>query len=76
MPVLLIHGVLDQVVPVTDAHELAAEASTAHLLIVPGVGHADIEGMAAVTDTDTVREFVARAAHPRPAEAYSPPPPI
>lgn len=66
MPVLLIHGELDQVVPVTDAHQLAAVASTAHLLIVPGAGHSDIEGVAAVSAT--VREFVARATRPQPAD--------
>lgn len=57
MPVLLIHGELDQVVPVADAHRLAAVAPTARLLVVPGVGHADIEGVATVSDT--IREFVA-----------------
>lgn len=68
MPVLLIHGELDQVVPVADAHQLAAVAPAARLLIVPGVGHADIDGVAAVSDT--VREFVARATQPQPAEAH------
>lgn len=70
MPVLLIHGELDQVVPVTDAHQLAAVAPTARLLVVPGVGHADIEGVAAVNAT--VREFVARATRPQPADKNQP----
>lgn len=65
MPVLLIHGELDQVVPVTDAHQLAAVAPTAHLLVVPGVGHTDIDGVVAVSDT--VREFVARVTQPHGA---------
>ncbi|MHB8796221.1 MAG: alpha/beta hydrolase [Candidatus Nanopelagicales bacterium] len=67
MPVLLIHGELDQVVPAADAHQLAAVAPAARLLVVPGVGHADIDGVAAVSDI--VREFVARATQPQPAEA-------
>lgn len=59
MPVLLLHGGLDQVVPVDDAHRLAAVAPAACLRVLPDVGHADIDGVAAVSDT--VREFVARA---------------
>lgn len=62
MPVLLIHGERDQVVPVTDAHELAAAAPAARLLVIPDVGHADLEGVAAVSDT--VREFVVRVTQP------------
>ena len=41
MPVLLIHGELDQVVPVAEADQLAAVAPRARLLVVPGVGHAE-----------------------------------
>jgi pimeloyl-ACP methyl ester carboxylesterase len=67
MPVLLIHGELDQVVPVADAHQLAAVAPAARLLLVADVGHADIDGVAAVSDT--VREFVARATQSQPAAA-------
>lgn len=59
MPVMLLHGELDQVVPVDDAHRLAAVAPAACLRVLPGVGHADIDGLAAVSDP--IREFVARA---------------
>lgn len=68
MPVLLVHGELDQVVPVADAHQLAAVAPAARLLVVPGVGHADIDGVAAVSDT--VRDFVACTTQPRPVGAH------
>ncbi len=70
MPVLLIHGELDQVVPVTDAHQLATVAPTARLFIVPGVGHADIEGVAAVSAA--VQEFVTRATRPQSADKNQP----
>ncbi len=48
-PVLLVHGEQDQVVPVSDAYRLAAAAPGARLLVVPGVGHADIEAVPAVS---------------------------
>lgn len=62
MPVLLLHGELDQVVPVTDAYRLAAVAPAACLRVVPGVGHADVDGLAAVRDV--IRDFVVRATQP------------
>ena len=49
-PVLLVHGELHQVVPVSDAHRLAAAAPRARLLLVPDAGHADVEAMPAVSD--------------------------
>lgn len=68
MPVLLLHGDLDQVVPVDDAHRLAAVAPAACLRVLPDVGHADIDGVPAVSDT--IREFVARATQPQHAEEH------
>lgn len=68
MPVLLLHGELDQVVPVDDAHRLAAVAPAACLRVLPDLGHADIDGMEAVSDT--VREFVAGATRPQHAEEH------
>ena len=66
-PVLLVHGGQDHVVPVSDAYRLAAAAPGARLLVVPGVGHADIEAVPAVSAA--LRDFVTRITKSRPAEA-------
>jgi len=58
VPVLLVHGEQDVVVPVTDARRLAAAAPDATLLVVPGAGHADVADVALVSDT--LREFAMR----------------
>ena len=42
VPVLLVHGERDTVVPLTDAQRLACAAPGATLLVVPGAGHADV----------------------------------
>ena len=39
MPTLLIHGEHDQIVPVHEAQELAAQLPNSELLILPGAGH-------------------------------------
>lgn len=42
VPVLLMHGERDTVVPLTDAQLLASAAPGAKLLVVPGAGHVDM----------------------------------
>lgn len=42
VPVLLMHGECDTVVPLTDAQRLAYAAPGAKLLVVPGAGHVDM----------------------------------
>jgi pimeloyl-ACP methyl ester carboxylesterase len=42
VPVLLVHGECDTVVPLTDAQRLASAAPGAKLLVVPGAGHVDM----------------------------------
>lgn len=58
VPVLLVHGEHDVVVPVADARRLAAAAPDATLLVVPGAGHADIDDATLVSDA--LREFALR----------------
>jgi len=44
VPVFLVHGEEDEIVPVEHAHRLAAAAGTnARLLLVPGRGHSDCD---------------------------------
>ncbi|NMM33675.1 MAG: alpha/beta hydrolase, partial [Phycicoccus sp.] len=58
VPVLLVHGEHDVVVPVADARRLAAAAPDAMLLVVPGAGHADVGD--AMLVNDALREFALR----------------
>jgi pimeloyl-ACP methyl ester carboxylesterase len=58
VPVLLVHGADDAVVPVADARRLAAAAPEAALLIVPGAGHAHLDDAALVSDA--LRDFTRR----------------
>lgn len=58
VPVLLVHGEHDVVVPVADARRLAAAAPDATLLVVPGAGHADVADVTLVSDA--LREFAMR----------------
>lgn len=66
IPVLLVHGDLDQIVPVADAHRLAAAAPGTRLLVVPNAGHSDVDAVPAVSEA--LREFVSSITQPRPAE--------
>ncbi len=43
VPLLLVHGDADPVVPVSDAYELAERMPKRRLIIVPGGGHSDLE---------------------------------
>lgn len=56
---LLIHGMDDKVVPVTQSQELAAKLKAAHvpvaLEIIPGVGHSWIGVDAAATRTASLK---------------------
>ena len=65
VPVLLVHGEHDVVVPVADARRLASAAPDATLLVVPGAGHAHLDDATLVSDA--LREFalhtVAGSAH-------------
>ncbi len=63
MPVLLIHGDDDQVVPLADAQALrsAARAGT-DLLVIPGAGHSAVDGFLSVAPEVTV--FLQRAIEP------------
>lgn len=72
-PVLLVHGELDDVVPVSDAYQLAAAAPGTRLLVVPATGHADIEAVPAVSAA--LRDFVTRIATVRPVETGRQPDP-
>jgi pimeloyl-ACP methyl ester carboxylesterase len=69
MPVLLIHGAIDSVIPVADAQALrrAAPPGT-DLLVVPDAGHGDIERFLAVAPavTDFLRRAVQREAPAAP----------
>jgi pimeloyl-ACP methyl ester carboxylesterase len=58
VPVLLVHGEHDVVVPVADARRLAAAAPDATLLVVPSAGHADVGDATLVSDA--LREFALR----------------
>lgn len=69
VPVLLLHGELDQVVAVRDAYRLAAAAPQARLLVIPGVGHADIEAVPAVSAA--LRDFALETLKPCPVVADS-----
>jgi pimeloyl-ACP methyl ester carboxylesterase len=42
-PLLLVHGEADRVVPIADLRELAALATDAETLVVPGAGHASLD---------------------------------
>jgi pimeloyl-ACP methyl ester carboxylesterase len=50
VPVLLIHGELDEVVPVEDSLSLHAHLPGSKLIVVPGAGHSDLEAFAPYFD--------------------------
>ena len=41
-PVMLVHGEADDVVPVSDAYDLAKRSPKSRLIVVPGGGHSDL----------------------------------
>jgi len=67
MPVLLVHGEDDAVVPVADARQLAAVAAGVQLLVLPGTGHGDLGAVPMLGDA--LRAFLAEPARPRPVAA-------
>ncbi len=44
IPVLIVHGEMDPLIPVSEARRLAAVTPSARLVILPGVGHNDLPG--------------------------------
>jgi uncharacterized protein len=43
IPLLLVHGDEDDVVPIADLHQLAEAHGNAEVIVVPGAGHSDLE---------------------------------
>lgn len=62
LPLLVIHGEEDQIIPVSDGRELFESAPTAEkeLVTVPGAGHNDLIGVATARYFDAVRRFIQR----------------
>jgi pimeloyl-ACP methyl ester carboxylesterase len=57
IPLLLVHGDKDDVVPITNLHQLSEAHSGAEVIIVPGGGHSDLEPFEPFID-DIVDFFV------------------
>jgi pimeloyl-ACP methyl ester carboxylesterase len=70
LPILVIHGDQDLLVPIEVGRELAARAPQAELLEVPGGSH-----MLVVTHADLVAERIATFSEPATAPAPAAPPP-
>ena len=43
IPLLLVHGDKDEVVPITNLHQLADAHGGAEVIVVPGGGHSDLK---------------------------------
>jgi len=58
VPVLLVHGSADKVVPVTNLHELAEAKPDAEVLVVPDAGHSDLDAFAC--HVEDITDFFSR----------------
>lgn len=66
LPVLLLHGADDEVVPVAEARQLAAAAVNAQLVILSGAGHSDLAAVPLLTGT--LRAFLSDPTRTGPPE--------
>lgn len=61
VPIMLVHGAADQVVPVSNLHELAAANPKAETLVVADAGHSDLAPFEA--HVDEITDFLDRHLH-------------